>query len=358
MAWKKVNIVTDNGETVDAVAPEIISASRSTDIPAFYLDWFMNRIKIGYSVWTNPFNNQKQYVSYEKCKFIVFWSKNPIKLIEYADFLKERDIKIYIQYTLNDYVSEDLEPNVPPVDERIENFKKLVEVFGKGSVIWRFDPLILVNDLFPVDLLKRIEYIGDKLYGYTDKLVFSFADISTYPKVERNLKQYNVNYREWDYNTMDIFARELARLNGFNGCNWNYTLATCSEKIDLKKYGIKHNRCIDDELITRIAYKDNELMNFLGMRIHTYGINLFDEYDVVPEGAIWLNLKQYAVRSKMNIDNGQRQLCGCISSKDIGEYNTCIHQCKYCYANTNNDVAMKNYHKHLENPNSETITGE
>ena len=101
MAWKKVNIVTDNGETVDAVAPEIISASRSTDIPAFYLDWFMNRIKIGYSVWTNPFNNQKQYISYEKCKFIVFWSKNPIKLIEYADFLKERDIKIYIHIFRN-----------------------------------------------------------------------------------------------------------------------------------------------------------------------------------------------------------------------------------------------------------------
>ena len=170
MAWKKINIQRENGEWVDAQAPEIISASRSTDIPAFYADWFFHRLEIGYSAWRNPFNGVNSYVSYKNTRFIVFWSKNPKPLLQHLPKLKSHSPKIecYIQYTLNDYVAEGLEKGVPPLDERIETFKTLVEKLGKGRVIWRFDPLILTDRISQNDLLRKIDYIGDRL------LVFSF----------------------------------------------------------------------------------------------------------------------------------------------------------------------------------------
>ena len=129
-----------------AQAPLIVSASRSTDIPAFYADWFFDRLEKGYSAWTNPFNGVKSYVSYDNTRFIVFWSKNPRPLLPYLHILKERNIKCYVQYTLNDYEQEKLE-KVPPLASRIETFKLLVEQLGKGAVIWRFDPMILTDDI-------------------------------------------------------------------------------------------------------------------------------------------------------------------------------------------------------------------
>ena len=113
--WQKTQIQRDNGIMAEAQAPVIISASRSTDIPTFYADWFFHRLKVGYSAWTNPFNGVKSFVSYDKCRFIVFWSKNPSPLLEHLDELKERNIGCYIQYTLNDYVKEGLEKGVPPL---------------------------------------------------------------------------------------------------------------------------------------------------------------------------------------------------------------------------------------------------
>ena len=139
----KVEIKRENGELVQAQAPVIISASRSTDIPAFYADWFFHRLKKGYSAWTNPFNGVRSFISYEETRFIVFWSKNPRPLIPHLSYLKERNIGCYIQYTLNDYVQEGLEKSVPNVDASIETFKELVNLLGKGHVVWRFDPLIL-----------------------------------------------------------------------------------------------------------------------------------------------------------------------------------------------------------------------
>ena len=109
MAWRKETIQLENGASVDAQVPEIISASRSTDIPAFYADWFFHRMKIGYSAWINPFNGVKSYVSYKNTRFIVFWSKNPKPLLKHLEYLKERNINCYIQFTLNDYVAEGLE---------------------------------------------------------------------------------------------------------------------------------------------------------------------------------------------------------------------------------------------------------
>ena len=95
--WQHTNIIVD-GRSVKAQTPVIVSASRSTDIPAFYAEWFFSRLEKGYSAWTNPFNGVKSYVSYEKTRFIVFWSKNPRPLIPYLHILKERGIGCYIQY--------------------------------------------------------------------------------------------------------------------------------------------------------------------------------------------------------------------------------------------------------------------
>lgn len=352
MSWLKEKIQLDNGQFVEAQAPEIISASRSTDIPAFYSDWFFHRLDRGYSAWINPFNGVKSYVSYDNTRFIVFWSKNPKPLIPHLNFLKERNINCYIQYTLNDYVNEGLEKGVPQVSERIETFRELVKIMGKGHVIWRFDPLILTDTIDINLLIKKIEGIGDQLVGYTEKLVFSFADILSYRKVKANLKTCNVNYRDWTIPEMDEFASRLCLLNK----KWGFTIATCGEKIDLDRYNIAHNRCVDDELMIRIAWQDSFLMKFLGVEIHERESGLFGD-DAIQEGAIILNEHYYALKKKNNKDKGQRQFCGCIISKDIGEYNTCPHLCEYCYANTSKQSAIENFKKHRNNSFSETIIG-
>ena len=120
--WHPENLPRENGEIVPMQTPEIISASRSTDIPAFYADWFFHRLKVGYSAWTNPFNGAKIYVSYKNTRFIVFWSKNPQPLLKHLDYLKERNIGCYIQYSLNDYEEEKLELKVPSIQYRINTF--------------------------------------------------------------------------------------------------------------------------------------------------------------------------------------------------------------------------------------------
>ena len=350
--WDKIQITKEDGTIVEAQAPVIVSASRSTDIPAFYADWFFYRLKAGYSAWTNPFNGVKSYVAYAKTRFIVFWSKNPKPLLNYIDILKERGISCYIQYTLNDYVKEGLERGVPCVDERIDTFKALVDKLGKGSVIWRFDPMILTDKISIDDLLNKVEYIGDRLLGYTEKLVFSFADITEYRKVKSNLEKNGVNYRVWTEEGMLIFAQRLSELNK----KWNYELATCGEKINIEQFGIKHNHCVDDDLMIKLAYKDRELMEFLGVDIKQRGVSLFDE-EIIPSDAILLPENKYAVKKKKNKDSGQRQFCGCMVSKDIGEYNTCPHLCEYCYANASKEIAVKNRKQHKSNPYSETIVG-
>lgn len=173
---EKITIKTDEDISVDAGAPIIVSASRATDIPAFYADWFQERLQKGYSVWKNPFNGVKSYVAYNKTRLIVFWSKNPTPLLKTGgllDYLDNRGINSYIQFTLNDYYEEKLETGVPSLSSRMDIFKKLVDRLGYGKVIWRFDPLILAKGLTVDDLLEKIYNIGVKLNGYTEKLVFS-----------------------------------------------------------------------------------------------------------------------------------------------------------------------------------------
>lgn len=352
MAKKQENrtIILDNGEEAKATFPIIVSASRSTDIPAFYADWFFDRLRKGYSAWTNPFNGKKSYIAYEDTRFIVFWSKNPRPLLNHIDYLRNKGIGCYIQYTLNDYEDEGLERGVPPLEDRIETFKLLVDKLGMGAVVWRFDPLILTDKIDMDKLLRKIEYIGDQLRGYTEKLVFSFADIMSYRKVKANLEHNHINYIDWTEEQMIEFVEKIVHLNKVKG--WGYVLATCGESVDLD--GVEHNHCVDDRLIVRFGYKSKELIDFLGVDIIDRNTAAFPFFEDI---AIQLEGDQYAIINKNNKDKGQRTTCGCMKSKDIGEYNTCPHLCEYCYANTSKDVAVYNWKQHQLNPNSETITG-
>lgn len=350
MRQERVKISKEDGTEVDALAPVILSASRATDIPAFYTEWFFNRLERGYCRWLNPFNGAYSYVSFKNVRFIVFWSKNPAPLLPYIDRLNEQGIGCYIQFTLNDYESEGLEPGVPLLAERIRTFKMLVGKLGKGSVIWRFDPMILTDKINIEELLEKVRKIGDQLKDYTEKLVFSFADISSYRKVKYNFIKNCVNYIEWNEDLMNEFAYKLTNLN----CelDWNFKLATCSERIDLANYGIEHNRCVDDKLISRIAWTDKRLMDHLGIKLGFVERDIFGE-DTFPTGGWKISDNLYAIRTHGNRDSGQRQFCGCVLSKDIGIYNTCTHGCVYCYANSTPKLAFKNFHQHY--PNTETI---
>lgn len=306
----------------NVLSPVIMSASRSTDIPAFYADWFLERLKAGYSVWVNPFNQERYRVLFNDTRMIVFWSKNPKPMLERLDEVESLGFKqYYFQFTLNDYVTEGLEPNVPPVAERIDTFRHLARRIGKERVIWRFDPLLLSNYLTVDVLLEKIASIGYELQGATEKLVFSFADIQAYRKVDKKLS--GTNCREFSSEEKIEFAKGLRDVNLSLGLE----MATCAEDIDLSEYGIKHNKCVDDDLMVRLFHDDAKLMDFIGA-----------EYDMIDGWTI----------KKSRKDKGQRKACGCIVSKDIGMYNTCPHLCRYCYANSSDNVVRRNYQKYIE----------
>ena len=153
------------------------------------------------------------------------------------------------------------------------------------------------------------------------------------------------------------FAEKLFHLNKVK--EWNYILATCGEAADLD--GVQHNHCVDDRLMVRFGYESKKLMTFLGAEIidAKQQPDLFADIEPleIPANAILLDNSRYAVINRNNKDKGQRMACGCMKSKDIGEYNTCPHLCEYCYANASKDSAIENWKCHKANPWSETITG-
>jgi DNA repair photolyase len=331
----KILIIDDAGSERIASTPVIVSASRSTDIPAFYSDWLVERLKKGYVKWKNPFNGEYSYVSFAKTRLFVFWTKNPKPMMGKLDYLDEKHYNYYFQYTLNDYVQEKWENGLPTLDERISTFINLSTKIGKDKVIWRFDPIIISKALKPDDVIKRIQSLGDQLHSYTDRLVFSFIDVENYRKVKSNLSKLPVDIKELNRENMEYIAGEIACLNK----KWNLKLGTCAESIDLNKYGIEHNRCIDDRLMLREFSDDTRLTKYLG----------YDSDQLECIGYTY-DEKSY---TKMK-DKGQRKACGCINSKDIGQYDTCPHGCVYCYANSSHETALANW-KYAATSTKDTI---
>lgn len=339
---------------MNSLFPIIVSASRSTDIPAFYSQWFISRLRAGYCLWYNPFNRQAYKVCFEKTKVIVFWTKNPKPLMPYLKELDERGLHYYFQYTMNDYQKEGLEPNVPKVESRIETFKELSKMIGKEKVIWRFDPIIMTETLTPREILKRIWHIGNRIKGCTDKLVFSFVDVEAYRKVQNNLmkdtpyfSQQTILQAEPNDNQRQELIEGLVKIRDkWKEEGWKISLATCAESVDYDKYGIEHNRCIDGELMKRIFSDDEDLVYYINYgKERDKQLSLLDEQEKIKT-------------PKQMKDKGQRTACGCMVSKDIGEYNTCIHGCVYCYANSSKEIAKKNYEQAKATGfKAETITG-
>lgn len=329
--------------------PYILSASKCTDIPAFYMDWFMKRLELGYSSSYNPVHGVKTYISYKNIRFIVFWSKNPTQLLRYIDRLDVMGLKYYIQFTLNDYEPERLEPGLPPLHDRIDTFKRIADRLSPKHVIWRFDPLIITNNVTEDVLIDRINEIADKLHGYTEKLVFSFADISSYNYAKKNIENNKIIYKDWNEGNMLSFSKKISAI----GKSYNLSLATCGEKIDIESLGIKHNKCIDDDLIIQLAHTDNKLMNFLGVKIvDRLSPGKHSEYIPLGNGT-------YAEKVSNCILNkvGKRLYCGCVYSRDIGEYSTCPHLCVYCYANKSKETVLQNCISHSANKFGDTISG-
>jgi hypothetical protein len=318
--WPKVTIRNDKGEDVPAIAPLIVSASRATDIPAFYGEWFMKRLDAGHVAWINPWNGKQLYVSFANARVFVFWSKNPTPFLPCLEELDKRGLHYYFQVTLNDYEAEGLEKGVPPLADRIATFKKLSDMIGPPRVLWRFDPLLLTENLSAEELGERVYRLGRSLSGRTERCTVSFLE--SYKKVVSNLVKAGVRIRPWDKASRSDILKIIAEMGREN----RISAVSCAMEDNLRAEGIVPGKCVDDDLIVRLFGHDEKLQAFFG--VQTGGSERSDCFDM-PER---MGLK----------DKGQRPSCKCIVSKDIGSYNTCGHQCVYCYANTSPLSALKN----------------
>ena len=285
----------------------ILSVSRRTDIPAFYSDWFFNRLREGFVCVRNPMNIHqvsKIMLSPEVIDCIVFWSKNPRPMLSRLDELK--DYMYYFQFTINAY-DRGFEVGVPKKEGIINTFKELSEKIGPKRVIWRYDPILLTEKMDKEYHYRYFEEIAKRLEGYTTTCVISFVDL--YKKTQSNLK--DTQAREPSFKEMLEMAARLFLIAN----KYGITIQTCAEEIALDSVGVKHGKCIDNALIE----------DLLGVKL---------------------------VVSK---DPNQRKECGCVQSIDIGEYNTCAHGCKYCYANFKESVVLQK--RAMHDPSSPLLVG-
>lgn len=274
----------------------IVSVSRRTDIPAFYSKWFYNRIEEEFAYVVNPFNRKqvsKIELNKETVDCFVFWTKDAEPMLENLSILDEKNFKYYFQFTLTSY-GTDIEKGMRRKAQIINTFIKLSKRIGREKVVWRYDP-ILLNDYYTKEYhYKWFEELCKRLEGYTEKCVISFIDL--YDKTKRNTQ--NLNLQEITQEDIYEISERLASI----AKKHNIKIETCSEDVNLEKYGIMRGKCIDDKLISKILNKK-------------------------------IDVKK---------DDTQREQCGCVKSIDIGVYNTCKHYCAYCYANFNYESVEEN----------------
>lgn len=286
----------------------LISASRRTDIPAFYTEWFFNRIKAGYVLVRNPMNaHQVSRIDLrpEVVDGIVFWTKNPLPMLERLNELK--DYMYYFQFTLNAY-GQDVESHVPVKSKVIiPAFQKLADAVGPERVIWRYDP-IFYSDRY--DFAYHVHYfarLAAQLAPYTQKCTISFLDL--YRSAAHNICK--IGARQLSQEEQEKLVAQLAEIARYYGLK----LDTCAESIDLQRYGIEHAHCVDAELFSKLLHCPLQL----------------------------------------DKDKNQRLECGCVESIDIGSYDTCCHGCQYCYATNSAAKAAQNFKLH--DPHSPLLTG-
>lgn len=261
----------------------IISASRRTDIPSYHCRWFLERLKEKFVKVQNPFNKNQFYnvdLNKENVDIIVFWSKNPN--IDFLERVRDAGYEFYIHFTITPY-DKTIEKNIPNKELLIKKFINISERFGKEKIIWRYDPIIL-NGNFDIDYhIKNFSYIANALKDSAEECVFSFIQI--YSKIKNSFKDIN-----------DNMETRTELINNLKEISNNIILKNCSQNFD----NVEKASCIDKNRIEKILDR--------------------------------------SIKAKK--DNGQRKLCNCIKSADIGSYDTCPGGCVYCYAN--NKTIIKN----------------
>ncbi len=288
----------------------IVSCSRRTDIPAFYSEWFMNRLRDGYVCVRNPYNHNqisKIYLSREVVDCIVFWTKNSGPMMKDLDEIHELGYEYYFHFTITPYQT-DIEPGLKDKKESVKNFIRLSEKIGKEKVILRYDP-ILFTPKYTIDYHeKAFEKLCKQVGMHTKKVVISFVD--HYRKNHKKLIEADI--LEPEENQVRDLSVRLVKI----ASQYGLYLETCAEKYDLADLGIKHGACIDGSYIAELI-----------------GSKLINE----------------------NRKDGNRALCGCMESIDIGQYDTCLHACTYCYANISDRLAKQNNGEH--DPKSDILIG-
>lgn len=293
----------------------IISVSRRTDIPAFYAQWFINRIRAGYCTVPNPFNRKQvshTSLSPEDVDIIVFWTRNPQPLIPCLKELDRLGYRYYFQYTvLNN--PRLIDTTTPSLSSSLKIFKKLSDLIGPEKVIWRYDP-VMISNITDIEFHKSTyKQIAEALRNYTQRCVISLLDI--YPKLKKRLqalKESGVEIVDCNKKVDKRFDELMYTLAGVAEEN-RMEIVSCAEDPDLKKYTIQPGKCIDDNYIKRV-----------------FGIDVTHRKDP-----------------------SQREACGCVVSRDIGVYNTCLSGCQYCYATTSFEKARALYGNH--NPESSSL---
>ncbi len=270
----------------------ILSASRRTDIPAFYSGWLLRRLKEGYVLVRNPVNPRrisKISLAPDVVDGIVFWTKDPVPMLKRLDGL--RDYPYYFQFTLNAY-GKDAEPNVPSKnDVLVPAFRELSRRIGKDRVVWRYDPIFFSAKYTPEYHVEYFGRLASLLAGCTETCTVSFLDY--YRHIGRNLAAMGVRgpSAEERRRLMALLVR-TASARGMK-------LTVCAEEEDYSDLDALPARCVDRERLERL-------------------------------GDFHLNAAK---------DKNQRPACGCCESVDIGAYGTCLHGCRYCYADRGADAA-------------------